>query len=162
MYRATAAGYMRREGRGVAVALILFALALAAPSLGGFVDRFVPVSFWFEVRSVHVFDAPAGEDPRMAVDRTIHRPFTARYIAIVRRRGENGFSHFCSGSDTTDYQPDAAFPDPLTLSWWTWPKRCALPPGTYRLDTLWRIETQTGVVRDLRNRSNEFRILDAD
>lgn len=158
MYKSVAAGYLRSEGRGLVFVLILFVLALAAPSFGALLDRYRPVSHWLEVRDVHVDDALAGEDPPMHVDRSINMDFRGDYVAVVRREGEGGFSYHCAGAGVSDYHTDAVLPRPLALSWWISPARCDLGPGRYRVDTLWRIRTRGGPVRELRNRSNVFEI----
>lgn len=158
MYKSVVAGYLRSEGRGLVFVGILFLLVLAAPSLGGLIDRYVPTARWLEVRSVKVEDAMAGDDPIMHVDRAINTTFHGEYVAIIKRKGIAGFSYFCSGIGGSDYRPDAVLPDPLHLSWWVYPSRCDLPPGRYLVDTLWRIDTPSGVTREVRNRSNIFTI----
>lgn len=158
MYRSVAVDYLRSEGKGLAFALILFLMALAAPSFGGLVDHYMPASYWIEVRAVHVDDALAGEDPPMRVDMEIRRPFRGDAIAIVKRRGINGFSYFCGGAVFNDFRADDVLPEPLTLSLWIWSGQCDLPPGRYLVDTLWRIETRSGRVREVRSRSNVFDI----
>lgn len=158
MYKRVAAEYIRAESRGLIFVGILFFLALAAPSLGTVIDPYLPTWFWLDVRSVHVADTVAGEDPIMTVDRTIRRDFRGDYTVIIKRKRPHGFVFYCAGSGSSDYNTDAALPDPLKLSWWLYPARCDLTAGSYRVDTLWRIDTKSGNVREVRKRSNVFEV----
>lgn len=98
-----------------------------------------PGSWWFDVRRVVVFDAPAGVEILMEVDRVIHRDFVADWSAIVRRWTDGGWTVECVGRGKSNYVPGAALPDPLTLAWWTDGACPTLPPGRYFVSTIWTI-----------------------
>ena len=101
--------------------------------------HFWPTGYWFEVRRVAAFDAPAGAEVLMDVDRTIHREFIADWSAIVRRWDAGAWTVECVGRGKSDYRPESAFPDPLTLRWWTDGACPSLRPGRYFISTLWTI-----------------------
>jgi hypothetical protein len=123
-------------------------------------NRLLPASHWLEVTGLHVHDTAAGTSPKMRVDRVIHRPFQADWIVTVMRENwsGNGFSTFCTARGGNDYRPGAQLPDTLDLDWWTWPVRCDLPPGRYRVKTLWRLTLPENVVKDVRVTSNIFSV----
>ena len=98
-----------------------------------------PGSWWFDVRRVVVFDAPAGVEILMEVDRVIHREFIADWSAVVRRWEDGGWTVACAGRGKSNYRPDAVLPDPLTLSWWTDGACPTLPTGRYFVSTIWTI-----------------------
>lgn len=99
-----------------------------------------PASWWFEVPLVRVQDARAGQPIRMFVDRTIHRPFTARWAAVVRVQDGTRTEVVCAAGSLSDYRPDAALPATLTLDWWTAGTCATLPAGRYSLTTVWDIQ----------------------
>lgn len=103
---------------------------------------FFPASFWFEVERVHVFDTRDGRSPAMYVDRTIRRPFVARWLVTVMREGRDGFfSTYCPPAPgRNDYRPGSGLPDELDLEWWIAPAKCALIPGRYQVRTVWTME----------------------
>ena len=100
---------------------------------------FWPASWWFEVRRVLVFDAIAGAEVLMEVDREIHRPFLANWFVVVRRYNDGAWEVVCTADGSADYRPEAALPDPLTLDWWTQGACPSLPPGRYLVSTIWTI-----------------------
>ena len=144
----------------------------------------LPTSWWFTVYSVFVFDAPAGTPPGMKVDRAIRRPFLATWTLALseclsrrkppeleaavrravrflqaRRTARGGWSWHCNATGVADYLPDAELPDPLTLDWWASPQCARLEPGTYLVDSHWRIRLPGwGGTRDVRARSNKFTV----
>ena len=108
-----------------------------------------PASWWFSVERVVVFDAPAGASVVMQADRTIRRPFAARWHVLVRRATPTGWGIVCAASGGGDYRPDATLPDPLTLHWWT-NGQCPMiqEPGQYMVSTIWTISA--GITGDKR------------
>ena len=112
------------------------------------VIQFLPTaSWWFEVRSIRVFDAKEGEPVPMAVDRSINRPFRGQWVTSIRRLENNGWVMYCSVDGATNYSPKASLPDPLYLNWWTSPGCNPIPAGKYILETDWLIKN-TGVLPD--------------
>lgn len=118
----------------------------------------VPASAWFEVIGVTVSDTRAGQPVRMNVSRIIHAPFTASWVATVRRMTDNGLEFACSSFGTNDYRLESTLPEPLTLDWWTYPVRCDLKPGRYRLDTLWTLDLPGYPPKTVGAQSNVFEI----
>lgn len=115
-----------------------------------------PASWWFRVDRVFVHDAVAGSTPLMEVERAIVRPFRGRWIATIMRGGSRGFYAYCTARGQNDYRPDAMLPDTVDLNWWTWPVECKLPEGTYRLNTLWTIQSPLVPDKEVRITSNVF------
>ena len=101
--------------------------------------HFWPAAFWFDVRRVVVFDAPAGAEVLMEVDRVIHRDFIADWSAIVRRWQDGAWVVECVGRGKMNYSPGSALPDPVTLRWWTDGACRTLEPGRYFISTIWTI-----------------------
>lgn len=99
-----------------------------------------PASFWFEVRSVRVFDANAGAQVVMAVDRAIKRDFRGEWLASIRRLENGRWVSFCTARGAANYGADSQLPDPLTLRWWTYPDCHPLPPGKYVMRTTWTVK----------------------
>ncbi len=121
--------------------------------------NFFPASHWFEVRSISVSDSVVGVAPGMSVDRVIHRPFQADWIATVMRvEAGGGNSTLCTARGGNDYRPTASLPANLNLDWWTWPRKCDLPPGEYRLKTLWVLRLPEGATKEVRVMSDTFKI----
>ena len=99
-----------------------------------------PMSFWLEVRTVHVNDARADEPITMLVDREIKRGFFGTYNVTVHRWTNRGPEAYCTArGEEWDYAAGAVYPVPLTLRWWVGGKRecSALPPGQYQVTTRW-------------------------
>jgi hypothetical protein len=124
------------------------------------VHHYSPGSWWLAVHRIEVKDSAVGRSPIMIVERTIRRPFYARWTVTVMRRGDAGFSTYCTAHGQNDYRPSNALPDRTDLDWWTWPTRCALPRGEYIVNALWRIEPQGYPVKEVRVSSNSFTITD--
>ena len=103
------------------------------------VVHFWPAAFWLDVRRVVVFDAPAGAEVLMEVDRVIHREFIADWSAVVRRWEDGGWVVECVGRGKSDYRPENALPDSVTLRWWTGGTCQTLEPGRYFISTIWTI-----------------------
>lgn len=121
--------------------------------------QMAPASWWLDVRSVTVADTSANATPTLVVDRSIHQDFAGTYTVDVERRGPRGrYSVVCSARNSTNYRTDAGFPDPLTLDWWTWPVQCQIGPGTYRVETRWRIEPDLFPDKIVQVMSNTFTV----
>jgi hypothetical protein len=104
-----------------------------------------PASWWLDVDRVAVFDSVSGADVIMEVDRTIHRDFVADWSVVVRSHDSGGWKVWCTARGTSDYRPDAALPDPLTLEWWTDGKCTRPPPGQYLISTIWTVRGRGGL-----------------
>lgn len=102
-----------------------------------FVSWTFPATWWLDVARVKVFDSEAGQPIHMEADRTIRRPFSGEWSAIVRRKRGKHWVVNCTAFGMGDYRPDAALPDPLTLDWWTDGACSVLQAGTYLLTTSW-------------------------
>lgn len=121
-------------------------------------DMLLPASYWFTVKSVHVSDSVAASSPLMKVDRIIRREFDADWNAEVEREVQGRFLLVCQGRGHNTYSPDNALPDHLDLNWWTYPKRCDLAPGRYRVTTSWKIRPDRLSPRRVQAISNTFEI----
>lgn len=89
----------------------------------------------------------------MEVDRSIVKPFTGEfYVNIKEVRGNRKIS-YCSGSGTLVYNPDMVLPETgvkaneLNLGWWIGEsgsedcvKGMISTPGTYYIETCWKID----------------------
>ena len=116
--------------------------ALAALGLIGYVVylQSVPASYWFEVRSVFVYDAVEGEPITMKVDRIVHREFFGEGTVIVRVITPDGNTQVCGGLGRTPYKVNSKLPDPLPLKWWSYDGCETLQAGQYQMTTTWRWE----------------------
>jgi hypothetical protein len=117
-----------------------------------------PASLWFEVRDVHVFDSVETASPAIRVDWVIRRPFEARWVAEVEQQVRDGWLVTCTASGQNNYKPDAPLSLDVDLDWWTWPTKCRLPPGRYRVDTVWQLDLDWLGVKTVRNLSNAFEV----
>lgn len=99
-----------------------------------------PSSWWLDVRSVRVFDSIVGKPVLMAVDRTISHDFRGEWLATIRKMEAGRWTSYCTARGSTNYFADSAFPDPLTLQWWTHPDCHPLPAGKYVMRTTWTIK----------------------
>lgn len=113
---------------------------------------------WMVVEKVHVFDAVAGTSPNMEVNRKIVQPFRGTWLAEVNKRGQYGWTAVCSASGTNYYEPKDNLPDDIDLDWWTYPTKCPLGPGEYRVETVWTIRVPHLYPLEVMNTSNEFRV----
>lgn len=121
----------------------------------------IPASIWFDVRKVHVDDGVIGVPPSMDVDRTINFAFRGHWTTTVMRdNGDGRYFTYCYSNGENDYQPDNALPVDVNLNWWTWPVKCDLPAGRYRLNTLWTLEIPFLPQKKVRVASNSFTIRD--
>lgn len=99
-----------------------------------------PASWWFEVHELHVSDGSAGEPVLLRYTRTIHRPFRAEWLVSVRVVSADGSQEVCSGHATSLYRPDSVLPAVADLEWFTAGSCRRLDPGTYRVETHWRLQ----------------------
>ena len=119
-----------------------------------------PSSFWLDVRRVAVFDSIAGAEIIMEVDREIHRNFIADWSVNVRRWVGGHWTLICTARGTSDYRPEAALPDPLTLSWWTDGQCASMREGRYLVSTIWTIRGAGGLPnKTIQTASNVFTVL---
>lgn len=137
--------------------LIAWAALLGASS----VQQALPASFWFAPGATLVESARAGECPRMVFDREIKRPFQADWVVTIlrERRDGQGFRTYVTYTGENDYRPENQLPIDLDLCWWTWQTSLDLPPGRYRVNTIWTLHLTGGGVREVRRTSNTFQIL---
>lgn len=118
----------------------------------------IPSTAFMSVSEIRIADAPVGTSPEMTIKRDIHWPFIGEWNNILRHRTPEGFVSVCTSSGVTGFHPDNALPRPLTLEYWMRPGRCILPPGDYRLDTVWTIHSDGYPEKFLRGTSNIFTI----
>lgn len=118
-----------------------------------------PASWWFSVTRVYIQDAKQGQPVIMEVDRTIRRSFDATWDVLLRRQTASGWMVVCAAQGSADYNPDAVFPDPLLLDWWT-NGTCgpSLTPGKYRLHTTWQLEPDFNPIKRVKITSNVFEV----
>lgn len=117
--------------------LALLAVFVGGPALVPFV---LPMSYFYELRSVTVSDTVAGVSPKMVVDRTIKRDFRGRFeIEIMRVDGSEFIAWWecgAHGSDWRVYRKGASIPAGMDLDWWMGipPNApCPLRPGRYKI-----------------------------
>lgn len=99
-----------------------------------------PMSYWFEVRTVHINDARVGEQITMLVDREVKESFVGTYGVTIHKWSSTGPVAYCRmNGGPWEYRQGAAYPIPLTLAWWTeHAKACnPLPVGQYQVTTRW-------------------------
>lgn len=145
--------------------LALLAIFVAGPMIMPLV---VPMSRYYELRTVTVSDAEAGVSPQMIVDRTIHRDFRGRFeVEIMRAEGSEFTSWWqCGphGSDWRTYRDEAALPADMDLDWWMGipPNApCPLPPGTYKIMTTIYARSWLGAELSVTTGSNVFTVWEA-
>lgn len=123
---------------------------------------FWPVTWWLDVRDVHVHDAYEGDAVVMSVDRVIVRNFTGQYFVQVRVIDEEGAFGpvLCDGSAGGPYYQGSDLPFPITLTWWAAGRCQSLPPGRYRAITTWEIKPDLPILprKTLTVFSNPFEV----
>lgn len=149
---------------GAAMAL-MFAFVIAPTAI----SALFPMTFFYELRSVTIDDAPSGQPPHIVVDRTINRVFTGRFDNVIMREQGSEFVAYWScgthGSDWRQYRPDAALPIGADMDWWLDipPNReCHLPPGRYKLVTTIFAKAWFGAEVSTERSSNVFTVGKAD
>lgn len=110
------------------------------------------------VQEVRVSDSVVGIAPTMDAKRKIIKPFRGTWLAEVNKQGEFGWTAVCSATGTNYYEPGDNLPDKLDLDWWTYPTKCNLGPGKYRVETVWTIRVPHLYPMDVTNTSEEFNI----
>ena len=123
-----------------------------------FIARMESADNWFRVSGITVPDVEHGQPIILSVSRTISRPFVGSWFSTVRSINPTGTEIVCAATGGTSYRTDAQLPKPTTLDWWTYPVKCQLPPGQYRLDTTWQFDVATGVTKTVTSESNIFRV----
>lgn len=140
--------------------LAILAIFVAGPAL---VPIVVPMSRYYDLRSVTVADTVHGISPRVIVDRTIRRDFRGRFeIEIMRAEGSE-FSAFWSCGDHDSewriYRDETMFPAGMDLNWWMGiPPNpyCDLPEGTYKIISTIYAQGWLGAVLSTTVDSNVF------
>lgn len=127
-------------------------------------DRFWPASWWIDVGQVHVEDSVVGTPPRMKVDRTINRVFYGTWRVEIEKVSPTGGFVFIPPPAYGEnlYEPQNELPDPLDLEWWGNAAMARPAPGSYRIETCWRIFPQIFSPRRFCRTSNLFEIRNAD
>lgn len=151
----------------LAYPLVVILVTIASiPSIVSIYKEFAPASDWLVVDKVFVHDAGEGIPNPMDVDRTIVSDFTGEWVAEIHAMDPNrgAFSHHCSSKGENEYHttdqlpPTGVGPKDLNINWWTWPKKCKLTKGKYRIDTIWRIKPLNYPQKEVRHSSNVFEV----
>lgn len=92
-----------------------------------------PASWWLQVNSIRVFDAPQGTCPVMDIQGRLVRPFISINTVEVRELTEAGPVFVDSNTVTILVTPDNGLPAVPTLRWWMHDGEdvCNLKPGRY-------------------------------
>lgn len=100
-----------------------------------------PVSWWLDVRDIHVKDSVQGEPIEMKVDRMIVRNFSGRYYVQVRLADDFGNLGpvQCEGTGGGPYFVGSELPSLITLTWWAAGQCADIPPGKWRAVTTWHV-----------------------
>ena len=156
--------WLRECWQSWATAFVLAGLVMfvVAPAV---VPMVVPMSAYYELRSVTIANSTAGVAPKVIVDRVVHRDFRGRYeIAIMRADGSRFAMFWDCGEQASDWRPyraDAVIPSDIDLDWWLGipPNReCHLPPGTYKVLTTIYARGPLGAELSATTESNVFTI----
>lgn len=123
-------------------------------------ERYRPASDWLMIEQVHVDDVKLSDNPEMKYTRTIKQPFVGEWLAEVQMRHPDGtWETFCASTGRSNYAPDKAPPNLLTLKWWTYPVDCTPKhAGKYRLATSWTTELPGGLTKQVFAISNTFNV----
>lgn len=142
--------------------LAVFAFFVAGPAL---VPLVVPMSRYYELKSVTVSNTTSGVAPRMIVDRTIHRDFRGRFeVEIMRADGAEFGVYWACGQHSSEwrtYHEEAVLPADMDLDWWMGipPNRpCPLPEGTYKVVSTIYAQSWLGAVLSTTTESNVFKV----
>lgn len=96
-----------------------------------------PVEEYFIVRQLQVPDHKTGDNPKIAYDREIMKPFWGDWVGEVQAL--SSFQAVCANAGSWHYDPGTKPPEGgFTLNWFM-DKKCTLPPGSYRLQSCWRV-----------------------
>jgi hypothetical protein len=144
---------------GALATLVVF---IVGPAVLPFV---VPMSRYYDLRAINVFDTTEGVSPFIIVDRTIARDFRGRYeVDILRVEGSEFTAWWACGSHVSDwrwYREEAELPQDLTLDWWMGiPPNlpCHLSVGTYKIVTTIYAQGLFGVELSATLDSNLFKV----
>ena len=125
----------------------------------------IPVSFWFEPRSITISDTVEGKSPAIILDRSINRAFYADWSVTVRqavpREGGMTYVIACNASGATTYRPTAEVPPDATLDWWTQPIKCVQKPGQYVVSSTWTLTVWGYWKKQVSLESSTFRVWEA-
>lgn len=117
-----------------------------------------PIEEYFEVKQLGVPSHTVGDNPVIAYDRVIHRPFTANWIGEVQRLDD--LQSACKGSGRWRYETETKMPkEGFTLDWFM-DRHCNLPAGFYRLQSCWKIERDQAQTVELCRVTDPFRVWD--
>lgn len=129
----------------------------------------VPMSRYYELRTVTVSDTTVDASPRVIVDRSIERDFRGRFeVEVLRAEGGQFVVWWECGPHSSDwrtYRPEAVLPSDMDLDWWMGipPNRpCPLPPGTYKIFTTIYAKGPLGAELSVSRSSNAFVVNPAD
>lgn len=146
--------------------LAFFAAFIAGPAL---VPLVMPMSWYYDFRSITVSDTVAGVAPRVIVDRTIKQDFRGRRdVEILRAEGSEFVVWWHCGPHGTQWRPyrtNEKLPDDMDLDWWQDipPARpCPLPPGTYKVNTVVYAKSWLGAELSVSIDSNTFTVFPPD
>ncbi|KKJ75459.1 hypothetical protein WH95_18645 [Kiloniella litopenaei] len=132
----------------------------AAPLVITGLKALIPASHWMEVQSVVVSDAKAGKAPLLSVERSIHKKFTATWVAEIHKKQPSGvFATTCFQDGKNVYTPTDKLPDNIDLNWWTYPTVCDLGEGEYRMVTVWVIAPENFPAKRVEIASNIFKVI---
>ena len=120
------------------------------------ISALTPATLWLRIDHVSVHDTVVGTSPEVDLGREIVRPFKGEWVVTVQRLGGRGFYTDCVATGSRDFRPDDAMPDRVTLDWLSWPVRCELGPGVYRMKVLWTIDAPLLPQKKTRATSNVF------
>ena len=122
------------------------------------VKRSAPAENWMDVKSVVVHPAFEGAPPLMTVGLIVKQKFVGEWSATVRRFTHDGTEVVCTATGKNEYKSESMLPKNLNLDWWTFPVKCQLPVGTYRVDTVWTIKPDGYPEKHLIRDSNVFEV----
>ena len=130
---------------------ILHAAPWAAIIVAVGCEVLVDPGYWLTVTRVQVHNSSEDASPKMIVAREVHRPFHGHWTATVK--AVDG-TIACVANGDSDYKPETKLPVQIDLDWWTFPTKCALPPGDYTVFTSWRwrvvwMERETSILSNI-------------
>jgi len=131
--------------------------------LASFYEKIRPASDWFEVHRIQISTTVVREDPLINYQRSIKLPFKGNWLAELQQYNliTRKWHEACSSNGVAIYSPDKSQPDPLYLTWWTFPIDCTPQNlGIYRLKTVWTIELPGGLTKQVHATSGNFTVID--
>lgn len=106
------------------------------------------------VERINIGNAVIGQTVPMDVSREIKRPFHGTYTVEIRYFPAR--TVVCAAHDSLHYVPDANYPNPLDLDWWSNDGECGVDtfltygPGEYIATTTWTIHRDEYGLDDVR------------